>query len=59
MSKKIYHIAKGKIYKPKNVIPTGYTNIITDNITTENGCVFNCSEMNAGYARRWVDENHL
>ncbi len=59
MSKKIYHVTRGKIYKPKNVIPNGYTNIITDNITTETGNIINYSEMNAGYARRWVDENHL
>lgn len=59
MSKKIYHVNKGKIYKPKNVVPNGFTNIITDNITSEMGQLVNISEMNAGLARRFVDENHL
>jgi len=59
MSKKIYFVQKGKIYRPKNIIPNGETNIITDNITTDTGYVVNSSEMNASYAKRWVDENHL
>ncbi len=59
MSKKVYHVQRGKIYRPKNVIPNGTTNIITDNMTTDTGCIVNVSEMNASYARRWVDENHL
>ncbi len=59
MAKKVYHVNKGKIIKPTNVIPIGAANIITDNMTTETGPVYNVSEMNAGFARRWVDENHL
>ncbi len=59
MSKKVYHVKQSKVDKPKNIIPIGTTNIITDNMTTDTGAVMNVSEMNAGYARRWVDENHL
>ena len=59
MAKKIYHVQKGKVYRPKNVIPIGTTNIITDNMTTDTGSIVNTSEMNASLARRWVDENHL
>ncbi len=59
MSRKMYHVKKGKIEKPTNVIPVGTNNVITDNISTENGRVENKSETNASYARRWVDENHL
>lgn len=58
MSKKAY-IQKGKVYRPKNIHPVGATNIITDNITTETGCVANSSQLNAYYAKQWVDENHL
>ena len=59
MKKKNYLVNKGKVTKPLNVIPIGATNIITDNITSIEGNIQNQSEMNAGYARRWVDENHL
>ena len=59
MAKKIYHVNKGKVYRPTNIIPQGATNIITDNMTTDTGNIVNVSETNAGYARRWVDENHL
>lgn len=59
MSKKVYHVQKGKTIKQTNNIPIGATNIITDNITTDDGHIINHSELNAGYARRWVDENHL
>jgi len=59
MPKKIHNVEIAKIYRPKNVIPTGATNIITDNITTKNGCVVNSCEENAIYARKWVDENQL
>ena len=58
MSKKA-HVQKGKVYRPKNIIPVGATNIITDNITTESGSVANSSQLNAFYAKQWVDENHL
>ncbi len=57
--KKNYYVNKGKVTTPTNVVPMGATNIITDNITDENGAVTNISQTNAGYARRWVDENHL
>ena len=59
MAKKVYHVQKGKVYRPKNVIPIETTSIITDNITTDTGSIVNVSEMNAGFAKRWVDENHL
>lgn len=59
MGKKVYHVNKGKVQKPTNIIPIGTTNTITDNMTTDTGNVLNVSETNAGYAKRWVDENHL
>jgi len=59
MPKKIHYVEVGKIYRPKTVVPRDSTNIITNNITTENGCVVNSLETNADYAKKWVDENHL
>lgn len=59
MAKKIHVAEKAKIYRPKNVIPSGSTNIITDNITADSGFVVNSSTENAALAKKWVDENHL
>ena len=38
--KKNYHVNKGKVKTPKNVVPMGATNIITDNITDEKGYTY-------------------
>lgn len=35
------------------------TNIITSNETNIDGNVENTDEVNANYARKWVDENHM
>jgi len=59
MPKKIHYVEIAKIYRPKNIVPTGITNIITNNVTKDGGNVENSSELNATYARKWVDENHL
>ena len=47
-----------KIYKPKNVVPAFETYVVTDNYTDEKGNVYNVSDDNAAFSRRWVDENH-
>ncbi len=43
--------------KSKNVMPQYETYIITDNKTIQDGSVINAKPSNAGYARKWVDEN--
>ncbi len=59
MAKKITTYNKAKIFHPKNIVPIGETNIITDNVTKLDGCVKNQSPINADMARKWVDENHM
>ncbi|WP_295209442.1 hypothetical protein [Ruminococcus sp.] len=46
-----------KVYEPHDIISAGQEYIITDNYTAENGRVYNRSALNAGFARKWVDEN--
>lgn len=46
-----------KVYKPHDVISAGQEYVVTDNYTAPNGRVYNRQEQNAGWARKWVDEN--
>ena len=46
-----------KVYKPHDVISAGKEYVVTDNYTAPNGRVYNRQEQNAGWARKWVDEN--
>ncbi len=46
-----------KVYKPHDVISAGQEYVVTDNYTASNGRVYNRQEQNAGWARKWVDEN--
>ncbi|MFT3952649.1 MAG: hypothetical protein QM689_12030 [Oscillospiraceae bacterium] len=46
-----------RIYQPRCVSPLFATNIITDNVTNSDGNVINRDEVNAYYARKWVDDN--
>lgn len=38
--------------------PLFSTNVITSNVTAPDGNVYNESEDNADFAKKWVDENH-
>ena len=43
--------------KKRDIISAGQEYVVTDNYTAPNGRVYNRQEQNAGWARKWVDEN--
>ena len=59
MAKTVTKYTKNKIYHPKYSGSEFCNNIITDNITKEDGNVINRRSDNAGFASKWVSEHQM
>lgn len=59
MAKKVTKYSKSKIYHPKYYSSDFCTNIITDNVTKNDGNVINRRTDNAAFASKWVSEHQM